>query len=753
MLILASAAKAMVCVGYFCFHCLRTVHWAPKSPPGDVANETSSPPPFELRPAATAPIKITAVVSAASYVATIAPGQIVVLFGSGMGPTVLASLVLNQAGFVPTELSGTVVTFDGIPAPIIYSSATQVSVVVPYALEARLGVATRLPFPVVVSYQGNQSPPLIVNVGKTAPALFTADSSGTGQLAAVNEDGSINGRAHPIAPGKVIVLFATGEGQTEPPGVDGKLAVATYPKPVQPVTVEIGDRLAEVLYAGAAPTFVAGLMQINVKVPTSIKLGFLPVSLQVGSDFSRAGGGIWVTNPGATIWGFTAASTTIAVGNSTALQWNVTGATSLEIDNGVGDVTGKQSVAVHPTSTTTYTLKAHSAERLTPVATTTIVVVPNVLPVISSFTADRLAIPVGSNTTLRWSATGATRVSIDGIGTVSSEGSIMVTPSKTTTYTLQATNPAGTVSATVTILVGVFSVPRISKFEVDHPIIPVGYVGSTTLQWITTGATSLNIDNGVGEVKGDSGSILVKPGSTTTYTLTATSPAGSAVATATLTVGIPVVPVISSFTADTGTIASGGTTTLRWTTSGATSLSIDNGVGEVTGGVSVLVKPLSTTTYRLRASNSAGSVTAAQTIVVTTPSSPGGSGSGSTSSDGTGARVWRCQANLTTFANAAWVSMPAPLAALDARIFYDTTYKDAEVSFRNRYTDKIYFSYEVFAVGNSLPVTSTYRKDLPAGGADGGITAGSKLNPGLGGSACVVVDQVRFGVDSGPYVR
>ena len=128
-----------------------------------------------------------------------------------------------------------------------------------------------------------------------------------------------------------------------------------------------------------------------------------------------------------------------------------------------------------------------------------------------------------------------------------------------------------------------------------------------------TGATSLSIDNAIGDVTGTT-SKVVSPTATTTYTLTATSTGGSSTATVTVTVGSG--PVITSFTATPTSIASGASSTLAWTVTGATSLSIDNAIGDVTGTTSKVVSPTATTTYTLTATAGGINVTATATVTV-----------------------------------------------------------------------------------------------------------------------------------------
>jgi len=140
-----------------------------------------------------------------------------------------------------------------------------------------------------VRNQGVLSNTVRVPVQAATPALFTANGSGTGQGAIFNQDGSLNGAANAAARGSIVVLFATGEGQTNPAGTDGRVATDSYPKPVLPVKVNIGGVDAQVLYYGAAPFLVAGAMQVNARVPAGIAPGAAPLVLSVGGFDSRSG--------------------------------------------------------------------------------------------------------------------------------------------------------------------------------------------------------------------------------------------------------------------------------------------------------------------------------------------------------------------------------------------------------------------------------------------------------------------------------
>ncbi|MEK7405329.1 MAG: glycoside hydrolase family 99-like domain-containing protein [Acidobacteriota bacterium] len=220
--------------------------------------------------------RVTAVVNAADYsTGAVAPGELVTLFGSGLGPENPTTLQLDTDGRVARLLSGVRVLFDGLPSPLIYVQARQVNAVTPY------GIAGAPSTGVQVEYEGIRSTESVVAVAEAAPAIF--------QGAILNEDGTVNSSARPARSGSVIMLYATGEGQTNPAGVDGQVATGVLPKPLLPVSVTIGGLAAEVLYAGAAPGMVAGAMQVNARVPAATAAGAAtPVVLTVGKTSSAA---------------------------------------------------------------------------------------------------------------------------------------------------------------------------------------------------------------------------------------------------------------------------------------------------------------------------------------------------------------------------------------------------------------------------------------------------------------------------------
>jgi uncharacterized protein (TIGR03437 family) len=218
----------------------------------------------------------------------VAPGEIVVLRPSHAGPAALVGAQIDSDGRTTTLLGETRVWFDGIAAPMVYSVTGQVGAVVPYA------VANRKTTQVAVEYQGVRSAAVELAVVSSAPALFTLNSTGKGQAGMLNEKGCCNSARNPAARGSIAALYATGAGQTRPPGIDGSIPatgrITDYPVPALQVGVTVGGQAAEILYAGAAPHAVAGLLQVNFRVPANAPVGdAVPLVLTVGDARSPSG--------------------------------------------------------------------------------------------------------------------------------------------------------------------------------------------------------------------------------------------------------------------------------------------------------------------------------------------------------------------------------------------------------------------------------------------------------------------------------
>jgi hypothetical protein len=149
------------------------------------------------------------IVNAASYVGGgVAPGEIVTLFGSGIGPPDLVSLSRTSDRTLATTLAGTRIWFDDVPAPLLYVSDQQSSTIVPYAVAGRASVDVQ------VEYLGVRSDPVTVPVLASRPGIFSVDASGQGQGAILNEDGTLNSSSNPARRGSVITIFGTGGGES-----------------------------------------------------------------------------------------------------------------------------------------------------------------------------------------------------------------------------------------------------------------------------------------------------------------------------------------------------------------------------------------------------------------------------------------------------------------------------------------------------------------------------------------------------------
>lgn len=238
-----------------------------------------------------APVAISAVTNAASFLADpLSPGEMVTIFGNGLGPASLAGAQIDSSGNVASSVSQTQFTFDGVPAPIIYVSAGQSTVMVPYE------VAGKPSTKIVATYQGQSSAPFAVPVTNSAPALFA--QTGGKQGAILNYFSStptVNTQQSPATAGTTIALFATGEGVINPAPLDGQLNNGpTFPAPLLPVTVTIGGQPAQIGYAGEAPGGVAGFLQVNCVVPKGLAAGAQPVVLTIGSNISSGYVTVWV---------------------------------------------------------------------------------------------------------------------------------------------------------------------------------------------------------------------------------------------------------------------------------------------------------------------------------------------------------------------------------------------------------------------------------------------------------------------------
>jgi uncharacterized protein (TIGR03437 family) len=210
----------------------------------------------------------------------VAPGEIITLIGAGIGPASPQQPIGSSSS---TDLSGTSVLFDGTVAPLLYGAPSQINAIVPFGVSE---TTTQLE----VFSQGQAIARLPVSVVTAVPAIFTLDSNGVGPGAILNQDSTVNSPTNPADQGSVVSIFATGAGQTDPPSMDGQVGEAILPSPLLPVFVQIGGLNAQVLYAGAAPGIIAGVIQVNCVIPGGVPSGpAVPIALNIGPAGSQAG--------------------------------------------------------------------------------------------------------------------------------------------------------------------------------------------------------------------------------------------------------------------------------------------------------------------------------------------------------------------------------------------------------------------------------------------------------------------------------
>jgi uncharacterized protein (TIGR03437 family) len=214
------------------------------------------------------------VVNAASFTAQLSPGALASVFGSnftGTGQDAIATLPL------PSSLGGISVQVNGVNAPVLYASSTQVNFQIPW--ETKTGAAA-----VVVSVNGIASAALNVNIQAAAPGLFVQGSHAIVQ----NSDYSLNSSSDPAKVGSAIYVYLTGAGPVSNQPADGAAAGSSpVSTDTSTATAIIGGMSATVSFAGLAPGFV-GLWQFNIVVPSGLTQGDFPLTVTVNGQTSNS---------------------------------------------------------------------------------------------------------------------------------------------------------------------------------------------------------------------------------------------------------------------------------------------------------------------------------------------------------------------------------------------------------------------------------------------------------------------------------
>ena len=210
----------------------------------------------------------------------VSPVELVSLYGMGIGPPApLPGQVQN--GVYTSSLGGYQVLFDGAPAPLLYAGPTQINTIIPSVVYLHDFTHVQ-----IVTPTGTIDGPTLALL-PAVPDIF--QNSATGLAAALNQDGTINSPQNPAKPGSIVTIFATG-GETYA-WPDGTVVPINAPAWTNlPVSVLFGLRSLEVLYAGDAPGIVAGVMQINFRLPDALpELNTFQVTLQIAGTTGGQG--------------------------------------------------------------------------------------------------------------------------------------------------------------------------------------------------------------------------------------------------------------------------------------------------------------------------------------------------------------------------------------------------------------------------------------------------------------------------------
>lgn len=196
-----------------------------------------------LASVASAQPAVSAVLNAASYSAVVSPGCWVAIFGNNLAPAPATASTVP----LPTMLGGVSVSIAGLAAPMLFVSANQVNALIPF--EATIPANNVVP--VMVTSPGG-SVTYNIRLTRDAPAIFTRNGAGTGRAFVFDPKFQA---VDTIAAQDVVVLYAAGLGPADSSG-----------HAVDEVEVYIGDRKAQVLFAGLAPG-LPGIYQLNVMAP------------------------------------------------------------------------------------------------------------------------------------------------------------------------------------------------------------------------------------------------------------------------------------------------------------------------------------------------------------------------------------------------------------------------------------------------------------------------------------------------------
>ena len=204
----------------------------------------------------------------------IAPGQYLEIKGRNLGPSTKVNAALDATGRLPFTLAGVTVKFDNIPAPLISVQAGSILCFAPFEISKSTNVS--------VAYNGQPSNVVRMGIETVNPQV----------LSILNADGTANSAEHPARLGSAIAAYVAGMGLTTPLSVDGLTNGDPLPAPVANLVVNWMGTTLTPSFVGAAPGMVAGIVQVNVQLPSTFPAGAeaSPSNIYFGGQAK-----IWVT--------------------------------------------------------------------------------------------------------------------------------------------------------------------------------------------------------------------------------------------------------------------------------------------------------------------------------------------------------------------------------------------------------------------------------------------------------------------------
>ncbi len=221
---------------------------------------------------------------------TVAPGEFVSIYGTGLGPAAGVGMQIDASGVVSNSLGGTQVSIGGVLAPLIYASANQINVLVPYEAAAMIPLAGSGQVNMTITSAAGTSQTLPLQVVQVQPNIF----------AVVNSDGSVNSSSNPAAVGETVSILVSGAGALNPTLPDGTIAGSPAPAPALLVQADFSFTIFEGFgggvaidsitpaYAGSIPGVVMDLLRVGAQAPNLHMMGPPPfgVAVSVGGSVS-----------------------------------------------------------------------------------------------------------------------------------------------------------------------------------------------------------------------------------------------------------------------------------------------------------------------------------------------------------------------------------------------------------------------------------------------------------------------------------